>query len=112
MYYDPMIAKLCSWGKDRNEALGFMKDALNRYVVKGLQHNIPFLSSIMQNQTFESGNISTNFIQDEYPEGLVDYEVDTLDVERMIAISALLNELSDNRLIVHNNHNHLNQNSH
>ena len=46
IYYDPMIAKLCSWGNNRKEALKFMKDALNRYIVKGLQHNIPFLSSI------------------------------------------------------------------
>ena len=112
MYYDPMIAKLCSWGKDRNEAIGFMKDALNGYIVKGLQHNMPFLSSIMQNQAFASGNLSTNFIQDEYPEGLVNYDAGALYLERMIALSTLVKELSDNRLIVNNSPNYLKKNSH
>lgn len=111
MYYDPMIAKLCSWGKNRSEALEFMRDALNRYIVKGLQHNIPFLSSIMSNQTFISGDLSTNFIENEYPDGLTKYEEDDTALLRMVALATLLNELSDHRLVINKNSNYLNQNS-
>ena len=111
MYYDPMIAKLCSWGNNRSEALEFMRDALNRYIVKGLQHNIPFLSSIMSNQTFISGDLSTNFIENEYPDGLTKYEEDDTSLLRMVALATLINELSDHRLVINKDSNYLNQNS-
>lgn len=69
MYYDPMIAKLCSWGKTRESAISRMESALDNFLLEGIDHNIPFLSAILANKRFKSGNLSTSFIQDEYKEG-------------------------------------------
>jgi propionyl-CoA carboxylase alpha chain len=64
-----MIAKLISYGKDRNEAIAHMRDALDRYYIRGLTHNIPFLASLLSKDKFVSGNITTNFIAEEYAGG-------------------------------------------
>jgi propionyl-CoA carboxylase alpha chain len=69
MFYDPMIAKLISYGKDRNEAITHMREALDRYYIRGLTHNIPFLASLLSKDRFVSGNITTNFIAEEYAGG-------------------------------------------
>ena len=69
MFYDPMIAKLITYGKTRNEAIEKMLGAIDQYVITGVSHNLNFLSSIMQNHTFQSGYTTTNFIEEEYQEG-------------------------------------------
>ena len=68
-YYDPMIAKLCTWGKDRSAAIGRMQTALDAFTMRGIGHNIPFLSAVMEHARFISGNITTAFIEDEYKDG-------------------------------------------
>ncbi|MGB7335804.1 MAG: acetyl/propionyl/methylcrotonyl-CoA carboxylase subunit alpha, partial [Salaquimonas sp.] len=62
MFYDPMIAKLCTWGKDRATAITAMADALDSFEVDGIGHNLPFLSAVMDHERFKSGNITTAFI--------------------------------------------------
>ena len=69
IYYDPMISKLCTYGVDREEAIVKMQKALNNYVIKGIQNNVNFLSSIIRNKRFVSGDINTSFIDEVYPEG-------------------------------------------
>ena len=69
IYYDPMIAKLCSWGHDRNAAIGRMQTALDAFTMRGIGHNIPFLSAVMEHDRFISGNITTAFIDEEYQDG-------------------------------------------
>ena len=69
MFYDPMIAKLCTWGEDRGIALKAMQAALDAFEIKGVGHNIPFLSAVMQCDRFMRGDISTNYIAEEYPDG-------------------------------------------
>lgn len=69
MYYDPMIAKLCTWGETRDEAIQTMCEALDMFELEGIGHNLPFLSAVMGHERFRSGNITTAFIADEYPEG-------------------------------------------
>ena len=69
MFYDPMIAKLITYGEDRIKAIDRMVDALGRFEIAGLGHNIDFLSALMQHERFRSGNITTNFIAEEYPDG-------------------------------------------
>ena len=64
-----MISKLIVHGKDRNEALTLMRDSLDSYVIHGLNHNIPFLRTILDHEKFISGNITTKFIEEEYPTG-------------------------------------------
>ena len=67
--YDPMIAKLCTWGPDRLAAINAMQDALDQFEVEGISHNLPFLSAVMGNERFQSGNITTAFIAEEFPDG-------------------------------------------
>ncbi len=69
MYYDPMIAKLCTWAPDRATAIAEMRHALDEFELEGIGHNLPFLSAVMDHERFITGNISTAFIEEEYPEG-------------------------------------------
>ncbi|MBV1917989.1 MAG: acetyl/propionyl/methylcrotonyl-CoA carboxylase subunit alpha [Sphingomonadaceae bacterium] len=69
MFYDPMIAKLITWGETRDEAADKQIAALDMFEIEGLGHNIDFVSAIMQHPRFRSGVITTGFIAEEYPEG-------------------------------------------
>ena len=69
MYYDPMIAKLCTWAPTREAAIAEMRTALDAFEVEGIGHNIPFLSAVMDHPKFRSGDMTTAFIAEEYPEG-------------------------------------------
>jgi propionyl-CoA carboxylase alpha chain len=69
MFYDPMIAKLVTWGQTRDEAADLQIAALDAFEIEGLGHNIDFLSAIMQHPRFRSGNLTTGFIAEEYPDG-------------------------------------------
>jgi propionyl-CoA carboxylase alpha chain len=69
MFYDPMIAKLITWGETRDEAADLQVQALDAFRIKGLGHNVDFLSAIMQHDRFRSGELTTGFIAEEYPEG-------------------------------------------
>ncbi len=68
MFYDPMIAKLVTWGNNRAEAIDRMNEALDAYYIRGVSHNISFLNAVIAHQRFRDGNLSTNFIAEEYPE--------------------------------------------
>ena len=69
MFYDPMIAKLVTWGATRDEAADKQIEALDSFEIEGLGHNIDFVSAIMQHPRFRSGELTTGFIAEEYPEG-------------------------------------------
>jgi propionyl-CoA carboxylase alpha chain len=69
MFYDPMIAKLITHGENRDKAIENMMSAIDQYVIDGLSHNLNFLSSIMHNETFQSGYTTTDFIEQEYSDG-------------------------------------------
>ena len=69
MFYDPMVAKLITWGEDREQAIEKMRAALDKFIIRGISTNISFLSALIANERFRSGDISTNTIAEEYPEG-------------------------------------------
>jgi len=69
MFYDPMIAKLVTWGETRDAAADLQIQALDAFRIEGLGHNIDFLSAIMQHPRFRSGELTTGFIAEEYPDG-------------------------------------------
>ena len=69
IFYDPMIAKLVTWGATRDEAADLQIAALDRFEIEGLGHNIDFVSAIMQHPRFRSGELTTGFIAEEYPDG-------------------------------------------
>lgn len=97
MYYDPMIAKLCSWGETRLSAIDAMGEALDRFEVEGIGHNLPFLSAVMQHSRFRSGNLTTGFIAEEFPDGFSGVAPETRAAERLAAIAAVIHHQVQNR---------------
>lgn len=69
MFYDAMIAKLCTYAETRKEAIEFMKNALGSFVLQGISHNISFLEALINHKRFIDGDIHTGFIDEEYPDG-------------------------------------------
>ncbi|AIL65835.1 Acetyl-/propionyl-coenzyme A carboxylase alpha chain [Rickettsiales bacterium Ac37b] len=82
MFYDAMIAKLCTYAPTRLEAIKHMQHALGEFVIRGISHNISFLEAVMDNQKFIDGDLSTNFINEEYPEGFSGAEL-TSEITRV-----------------------------
>ncbi len=69
MHYDPMIAKVIAHGGIRDQAIAHLRDALNEFYIRGVSHNISFLSALLEHPRFRQGRLSTNLIADEYPHG-------------------------------------------
>jgi propionyl-CoA carboxylase alpha chain len=88
MYYDPMIAKLITHGSDREEATAHMRAALDRFLIRGVSHNISFLSALMVNPRFVAGNMSTNMIGEEYPDGFQPTDLSHQDPTIFISVAA------------------------
>ncbi len=97
IHYDPMIAKLCSWGKDRNEAITHMLGALDDYVVRGLNHNIAFLSALVGHPRFERGELTTNFIAEEFPKGFHGVEPSPVQLRQLAAVAAFAHRCAAER---------------
>ena len=97
VFYDPMIAKLCSYGKDRKTAIAHMRGALDAYYIRGVSHNIPFLASVMGKKKFVDGKLSTNFIAEEYPEGFSDKDLPAKDPAQLVAVAALVHSARQRR---------------
>ncbi|MBT5827578.1 MAG: acetyl/propionyl/methylcrotonyl-CoA carboxylase subunit alpha [Alphaproteobacteria bacterium] len=90
MFYDAMIAKLCTYGKDRNEAISYMQKALGQYVIEGISNNISFLESMFFSSRFASGDLSTNYISEEYPDGYKMIEIASSDYKEAIYASTII----------------------
>ena len=97
MYYDPMIAKLCTWGKDRAAAIEEMRLALDTFEVEGIGHNLPFCSAVMDHPRFTSGNITTAFIAEEFPEGFQGVTLPDAMLRRIAASAAAMNRVAEIR---------------
>ncbi|HID67041.1 MAG TPA: acetyl/propionyl-CoA carboxylase subunit alpha, partial [Roseibacterium sp.] len=97
MYYDPMIAKLCTWGPDRPAAVEAMRVALDGFEIEGIGHNLPFLSAVMDHPKFVSGNITTAFIAEEYPDGFEGVTLPEADLIRMAAAAAAMHRVAEIR---------------
>jgi propionyl-CoA carboxylase alpha chain len=97
MFYDPMIAKLCTWGADRPTALEAMRVALDSFEVEGIGHNLPFLSAVMDHPRFVSGEITTAFIAEEYPEGFDGVTLSEADARRVAAAAAAMHRVAEIR---------------
>ena len=98
MFYDPMIAKLCTWAPTRAEAIDAMSEALDEFVVDGIEHNIPFLSALMQHPRWREGRLSTGFIAEEYPDGFAPIEPSADDKAVLAAIATAVEILRRDRL--------------
>ena len=97
MYYDPMIAKLCTWAPNRAEAIEQMRIALDRFEVEGIGHNLPFLSAVMDHEKFVSGNITTAFIAEEFSEGFNGVDLNNDKIKHLAACAAAMNRVAEIR---------------
>ncbi len=86
-FYDPMIAKLCTWAPSRGEAIEAMADALDAFELEGVGHNIPFLSAVMDQQRFRDGRLTTGYIAEEFPEGFDGVTLSDADLAKLAAIA-------------------------
>ena len=97
MFYDPMIAKLVTYADTREQAIDLQIEALDAFAIEGIGHNIDFLSALMQHPRFRSGEITTGFIAEEYPEGFHGAPADEHLVRDLAAIAALIATETDAR---------------
>ena len=97
MYYDPMIAKLCTWAPTRAEAIERMRVALDSFEVEGIGHNLPFLSAVMDHPKFVSGDMTTAFIAEEYPDGFEGVTLEEAELRRIAAATAAMHRVAEIR---------------
>ncbi|WP_282076511.1 acetyl-CoA carboxylase biotin carboxylase subunit [Epibacterium ulvae] len=97
MFYDPMIAKLCTWAPTREAAIAAMRTALDSFEVEGIGHNLPFLSAVMDHEKFTSGDMTTAFIAEEYPDGFEGVTLADGDLRRVAASAAAMHRVAEIR---------------
>ncbi|MFZ8958218.1 MAG: biotin carboxylase N-terminal domain-containing protein, partial [Paracoccaceae bacterium] len=97
MYYDPMIAKLCTWAPTRAESIEAMRHALDGFELEGIGHNLPFLSAVMDHPKFVSGDMTTAFIAEEYPEGFEGVTLPEDQMRRVVAATTAMYRVSEIR---------------
>ena len=97
MFYDPMIAKLCTWAPDRAGAIEEMRRALDRFELEGIGHNLPFLSAVMDHPRFVSGDITTAFIAEEWPDGFAGVSLAPDMLRRVAAAAAAMHRVAEIR---------------
>ncbi|MEG0921137.1 MAG: biotin/lipoyl-containing protein, partial [Comamonas sp.] len=91
MYYDSMIAKLIVHGKDRNEAIAKMREALNGFAIRGISSNIPFQAALLAHPKFVSGEFNTGFIAEHYANGFHAEDVPHDDPDFLVALAMFRN---------------------
>ncbi len=89
-FYDPMVAKLITYGDTRDQAIEHMRSALGEFYISGITHNISFLEAVMQHERFAQGDISTNLIAEEWPEGFSGADLTEESTRVFIAIAAFI----------------------
>ncbi|PRP88845.1 propionyl-CoA carboxylase alpha chain-like [Planoprotostelium fungivorum] len=90
IHYDPLISKLVTYGTDRREAIKRMSAALDSYVIRGVNHNVPFLRSVMEHPRYIQGNLSTKFIAEEFPEGFKGHQLTESQSDELVVTASLL----------------------
>ena len=98
MFYDPMIAKLCSYGKTRIDAIERMRRALDEFYVRGVSHNVPFLAALMAHPRFRAGKLTTNFIAEEFKGGFTAAHLPPKDPAMLAAVAAVADRITSARL--------------
>jgi propionyl-CoA carboxylase alpha chain len=98
MFYDPMIAKVIGYGADRGEAIGALRDALDAFYIRGVSHNIGFLTALLHHPRFIAGRLSTGFIAEEYPNGFAPIAPNAEEVAVLSAIATTVELLRRDRL--------------
>src|SRR5690348_1811804 len=99
MFYDPMIAKLITWASTREAAIDAQVDALDQFVIDGISDNVDFLSALMQHPRFRSGDITTGFIAEEYPDGFHGAPADAQLMADLAVIAGMVSVITEERAL-------------
>ena len=97
MFYDPMVAKLVTWGPSRQAAIDAQIAALDQFELDGIGDNVDFLSALMQHPRFRAGELATDFIADEYPDGFHGAPADAQMLSDIAVIGGMIGAISDER---------------
>ncbi len=97
MYYDPMIAKLVTHAPTRKAAIDLQSEALDAFYIDGIQHNIPFLTALMQHPRWQKAELSTGFIAEEYPDGFVAPAPAGEELKVLAAVAASIDHVNNVR---------------
>ena len=97
MFYDPMIAKLITWAPTREAAIDAQIASLDAFVVDGINDNVDFLSALMQHPRFQRGDLATDFIADEYPDGFHGAPADAQLIADLAVIAGMVAAIADER---------------
>lgn len=90
VYYDPMIAKLITKGKTREESINRAKDALDRYVIRGVKHNVCLMRDVLSQQRYVDGDITTNYLPETYPEGFAGHELTPDERLQVVSVASAM----------------------
>ncbi|MFI4935014.1 MAG: acetyl-CoA carboxylase biotin carboxylase subunit [Caulobacterales bacterium] len=97
IFYDPMISKLAAWGADRDTAVAGMASALEAFHIEGPAHNVPFLSAVMDQPRFQSGQLSTSYIADEFPDGFHGLDPSDWQLDLLTAVACAMHGVQTRR---------------
>ena len=97
VFYDPMIAKLSTHGPDRDQAVRTMARALDDFLIEGVEHNIPFLSAVMDQPRFREGRLTTGYIAEEFPGGFQGLPPTAEEADQILAAAAFMHRLQTSR---------------
>jgi propionyl-CoA carboxylase alpha chain len=97
IYYDPLISKLIAYGKNRQEAIDRLKTALDTYIIRGVNHNVSFIRSVLEHPKYVKGDISTKFIPQEFPKGFQGHPLAPIELNELIGTAAVMQFMRDAR---------------
>ncbi|PWR21187.1 acetyl-CoA carboxylase biotin carboxylase subunit [Zavarzinia aquatilis] len=97
MFYDPMIAKLCTHAATREEAIDAQRAALDAFYIRGISHNISFVSAVLGHERFRSGRLTTGFIAEEFPDGFTGATLSASALDNLTAAAVVLHRRTQER---------------
>ncbi len=106
IYYDPMIAKLITYGKTRDEAIQLMKEAITQYKIEGIQTTLPFGKFVCEHEAFTSGNFDTHFVKNYYsPDQIREQQAKEREVAALVGLKMYLEDNHKLRAVESSNSN-------
>ncbi|CUG91340.1 carboxylase, putative [Bodo saltans] len=95
VYYDPLIAKLCTWGATRDESLDRMEKALDEYVIRGLRHNVCLLRDVITQEKYRKAEITTAYLAETYPDGFKKAPINEAEQQLLLSTSAVIRAIRE-----------------
>ena len=99
VYYDPLICKLCTWGETRDQSLERMRTSLDKYVIRGLRHNVCLLRDVVTQPRYIKGELTTAYLVEEYPSGFKKAMISADQQNRLFAVAAIIDAMRQDNMM-------------